>query len=510
VTLHDVLSYLGIRDLRTLAEAWDVEVIRKDDRTEYVDQLRQSKHKLLDEAHVKPKLAFDDLPYRVHMLVRWILRELLNSPGYTVPVDEFHESIIREEQELIEWAANGRALQHLDRKVVDIYKTILQAAWDDGEVNGAEYNLIEKLRQKLGITRRDHRVIEVQIEHFPSRSGGAHSVEEIEAAGYHLAKHGLLLRCKLDDGQKVYCIPEELGDILRGLYHIELMAPNYLSMLQQVPVAVIRAALEQEGQPFQGSREFLTARAIDGYVSPRSVLRQLNDHQLSGFLRALPGIRQDGSREIKVRNIVKYYDRLSIVTTPSGEPDNRITSYIAYYTDLARRAYDVLHATNVIARDNDIERAFEEATTALFVDYFRHKVTAMPGSNHADGRIDLDGSNRLILWDCKSCDGAYTLTEAGSRQFLAYASATDAKVASPMLVVAPAFTEESVAVAHKLKVHCRPGTEVALITADDLKWLAEVWQKRGKGCLPWEVLAYTGRLTRQVLEERLGTFARVR
>src|SRR5947209_10820636 len=100
VILHDVLTDLGIRDLRTFADAWGVEVIRKDDRAEYVEQLRQIKHKLEEPALVKAKVLFDDLPYRVHMLVRWMLRELLNTPGYQVVIETFHESLIREEQEL--------------------------------------------------------------------------------------------------------------------------------------------------------------------------------------------------------------------------------------------------------------------------------------------------------------------------------------------------------------------------------------------------------------------------
>jgi len=510
VTLHDVLRYLGIRDLRTFADAWDVEVIRRDDRDEYVDLLRQSKHKVLDESHVKPKLSFDDLPYRVHMLVRWVLRELLNTPGYVVPVDAFHEALVHEEEELIAWASNPRALQHLDKRVVEIYKTVLDAAWEDGDINTAEYNLIEKLRQKLGITRRDHRVIEAQMGRFPSKSGRAHSVEEIEGAAGHLSRHGLLLRFKGDDGARVYCVPEELGGLLRQIYGIELVAPNYRSLLAQVPVAAIRSALEEAGQPFSGTREFLAARAVDGYVSPRTVLRQLNDDQLANLLRGLPGIRQDGSKEIRVRSIVKYYDRLRVMDEPDGATDNRVSSYITYYTDLARRSYDLLHATNVISRDGDIERAFEEATTALFSQYLGHTVATMAGSNHPDGRIDLDPSNRVILWDCKSCESPYALTERGSRQFLDYAAATDTRVASPLLVIAPEFTPESVTVAHKLKTNCRPGTEIALVTADDLKWLAELWQKRGKGSLPWQVLAVTGRLTRDVIEDRLRSFAQTR
>jgi hypothetical protein len=127
VILHDVLTDLGIRDLRTFADAWGVEVIRKDDRAEYVEQLRQIKHKLEEPTLVKAKVLFDDLPYRVHMLVRWMLRELLNTPGYQVVIETFHESLIREEQELIEFAKSGRALQNIDRKVTEIYGEVLRA-----------------------------------------------------------------------------------------------------------------------------------------------------------------------------------------------------------------------------------------------------------------------------------------------------------------------------------------------------------------------------------------------
>lgn len=509
--LHDVLTDLGIRDLRTFADAWGVEVIRNDDRAEYVEQLRQIKHKLVDSTLVKGKVAFEDLPYRVHMLVRWMLRELLNTPGYQILVETFHENLIREEEELIDFAKSGRALQNIDRKVTEVYGEVLSAAWRDGEITRDEYHLIETLRQKLGITRRDHRVIEVLIGRFPSKGGGVHTVDEIEAAAAHLGKRGLLLRAPLADGHRAYCIPEELGDTLREIYGIELMTPNYLSLLQQVPVAAIRAALEHGGQPFSGTREFLTARAIDGYVSPRSVLRELSDEQLVSLLAGLPGIRQEGSREIRVRNVVKYYDRLDIVAPVTGaDKDNHLASYITYYTDLARRSYDLLHATNVIARDKDIERAFEQATTALFRDYFGHDVSTMPGSNHPDGMVDIEGSGRVIIWDCKSCDGPYTLTEATGRQFLAYVGATEGRVASPMLLIAPDFTADSVTAAHKLKTQCRPGTEIALVAADDLKWLAELWRKRGQGRLPWQVLAVTGRLTRPQIEERLKTFAALR
>jgi hypothetical protein len=507
VRLHEALSQLGVRELRSFADAWGVEVIRKDDRAEYIENLLQMRHELLDEAHVSARVHFDDLPYPVHMMVRLVLREMLNEPGFVASVDTFHENLLAQEHELFAWSADGRALLHLDKRTVEIYKDVLSAAWEDGNVDASEYHLIERLRQKLGITRRDHRVMEIQSGHFPSKSGQVHTVDEIEGAATHLLKHGLMVRPRMDDGSRAYCIPEEIGGVLRDIYRIELIAPNYHSLLEQLPVSAIRTALQQHGQPSTGTREFLMARLIDGYVSPRVVLRELTDEQLDTLLKALPGIRQDGSHEIRVRNVVKYYDRLTIVAKPTGEPDNRLTSYVAYYTDLARRAYDVLRATNVISKDKEIERGFEQATSILFQDYFRLPVETMSGSNHPDGRVDIRDGTRVILWDCKSCEGPYNLTDVHSRQFLAYAAAAHPRVASPLLVIAPAFTDESAHVAHKLKTACPPGTEIALVAAEDLLWLAEWWRAHADRPLPWQVLAVTGRLTRPLIEDRLKTFA---
>jgi len=119
VKLEEVLPLLGIPALRAFADAWNVEVIKKDDRAEYVRQLSLKRHELLDDAHVRPRVQFDDLPYPVHMLVREVLAQMLNWPGYVAPADDLHARLIEQENELLEWAAQPRSLQHLDRGTVE-------------------------------------------------------------------------------------------------------------------------------------------------------------------------------------------------------------------------------------------------------------------------------------------------------------------------------------------------------------------------------------------------------
>jgi hypothetical protein len=514
MNFEDALPLAGIRDLRSFTDAWAIEVVRRDDKADYVQRILESRHDILTTQRLETHLRFADIPYRTLMLVRAVLRQLLNEPKYIAPTTAFHEKLIAQEQHFSEWALRPNALKHLDPKSVDIYRTVLKDAWDSDGIDNSEFRLLEVLRKKLGFTRRDHRVVELQLGHLPGAHGTTNTVDEIEQAVVYLLKRGVVLRIQsVDGGARSYCIPEEIGDAIREIMGIELQAPAYTKLLEKLPVSVLRSALEASDQPFSGTGEFLIDRLIDGYVSPRVVLRQLTDDQLTALLKNLASLRPDGTKEIRVRNIVKYYDRLEFTTsdpvTGTGPPGE---AYVKYYLDLAWRRQGVLRAASVITKDLQIERRFEEATTALFTEHLGHPVERMEGSNHPDGHVNLSDPRRVLIWDCKSCEAAYSLTDRTARQFLAYATAVAPRVASPMLIIGPDFTADSVPAAMRLKAQCAPGTEICLIRAEDLLWLADAWKHRLSKAktaspLPWEVLSFTGRMTQDLLKQRLKTFS---
>ncbi len=61
--------------------------------------------------------------------------------------------------------------------------------------------------------------------------------------------------------------------------------------------------------------------------------------------------------------------------------------------------------------------------------------------------------------------------------------------------------------AQRLKVESGTDTDVALITAENLAWVAENWQPYSKnGSFDPEVFNHTGVLTRKTLEERMKLF----
>jgi hypothetical protein len=114
----------------------------------------------------------------------------------------------------------------------------------------------------------------------------------------------------------------------------------------------------------------------------------------------------------------------------------------------------------------------------------------------------------MALWDCKSSVVPYALTEVKCRQFLDYIHKERPAVVDPFLVISGSFTEDSAARALTLQAMCPPGTDVGLLRAEDLKWLAEKWKREnGDKRLPLDVLAHSGFLSRDVLEFRLKTFA---
>jgi hypothetical protein len=510
MNLTDSISALTLRDIRRTTDAWGVEVLRRDDIEEYRRQILANQAEILDTVSVERYIDLGGLPYHVQVMAKTALRRLLNEPRYVAEVGAFHGALIDAERAFLDYADNPKALRHINAEKIDLYKAVLAAAWEDLNINTSELHLMEVLRAKLGITRRDHRVMEVQLGKFPSATGKAHTIPEIEEAIRHLSHRGILLEVRLSDGAKAYCIPDELGDAIRSAMGIELKGPNFLAMMAKVPVRVVRQALDEADQPFAGNREFLSARVLDGYLSPRSVLRLLTDEELAELMRGLPGIKTEGSKEVRIRSIVRYFDGLDIGEVGSSSTTDKTALYVKYYTELASRSYAVLRAAGVISKDKEVDLGFERATTHLFQVFLGLSLETFEGSNHPDGRAALDDQHRVLLWDCKSCEQLYALTDRLARQFLAYATSVAPKVASPLLIVAPAYSSDSVDAVMRLKMLCPPGTEIALITADDLMWLGETWLKRrsqgGAGSIPWQVLATTGLLDRQILQKRVRSF----
>lgn len=94
--------------------------------------------------------------------------------------------------------------------------------------------------------------------------------------------------------------------------------------------------------------------------------------------------------------------------------------------------------------------------------------------NRADARVQLDG-DQCLLWDCKSAEEAVNLRDHLDGQFDGYLRKEREAGRQPLafLVVGPAFTPQSVSLAHQYTA--RTTWDVAPVTGEGLKHLAERW-----------------------------------
>jgi hypothetical protein len=75
------------------------------------------------------------------------------------------------------------------------------------------------------------------------------------------------------------------------------------------------------------------------------------------------------------------------------------------------------------------------------------------------------------------------------------------------LIIVPQIGNSAKIGALKLKNVCETDTDVALVTAEDLKWVAENWQKYTKSeKFSLQIFNMTGILDRRTLKERIEVF----
>jgi len=500
--IADVLPELTIQPLRRFADAWDVSTIKSDKRDVFEQAILGEASRIdTGEAVLQRLAAFErEIDYVHRTNAEMVLRRMLDVPDYVFADEcELIKRVVDADAAFFEYAKDNAAIRHLDQRSIDIYQSVLEVAWDN-KVSFDEYQLIERLRRKLGIARRDHRVMEVRV--LDTSPIGP---PEAEQALRDLTYHGFVCRFKRG-GQTQAVVPEEIALRLRSIYGITLQSSAYRNLAAKLPIAVIKEALQQANQPAVSlKKEFLIDRLIDGDVPPAALLERVDNDALDELLANFPEPKPLALRAVKIKHLISHFDRfVKPFEPPPAGPDS---IYYAYLVELASRQYGVLRAAGVIQQDQNVDRAFERGVRYAFSSLLGHPAIRFTGAAHADGGV-MAKKGRMVLWDCKSALRPYALTEAKCAQFLLYVAKEAPNVVCPFIVFSGEFTGDSEARALALKANCPRGTEIALMTAADLKWLADKWNREYPDKrLPLDVLAHTGLLNAGILELRLKLFA---
>jgi hypothetical protein len=188
------------------------------------------------------------------------------------------------------------------------------------------------------------------------------------------------------------------------------------------------------------------------------------------------------------------------------EADDSREKFYEYYVELATRDRENLLSNKVIKKDKDMDLAFEEGTRYLFEKKLGLSLESMPGCEHADGLLRFPKSKELFMWDTKSKESIYEFPNDHFNQFRRYIHNSTDRV-NCFMVIAPEISDKAEENAYRLKTQSGTDTDLSLISADDLKWVAENWKSYAYNeKFSLNVFNFTGVLDRGGLKKRMKIF----
>ncbi|MGM0558011.1 MAG: hypothetical protein ACQEVA_16620 [Myxococcota bacterium] len=475
----------------------------KFDEEQARDYITRNSEQLARPENVRRRLDMFDVDHSTRVLIYFVLETLLNTPECALEDNELVERIQQREQELIDEAESDDALQYADDKHIDIFRTVLEVAFDDDEISREEYSLLDRLRAKLEITRKQQRIIEAQLDAFPKTGGELHTHPDVKEALLHLQRQGIVFYCNRTEDGRTIVLPEELHEGIKQVVDIELSDNARELLWMNLKNSHLSDILRDQNLPGYGSKEEMAERLLQAETKPSEALDSLMSDDLYEICNSLPGVKVSGSKAERVERIIAHFDNLMIRDIPEGAaPGER---FYEYFTELASRDRENLLANDVISKDIDIERAFEEATQYLFQHKLGKELMEMKGSDHPDGSILMDDGT-LMMWDNKSKEGTYTFPNTHLKQFKRYIRDSIDHRVNCFMVIVPDVAEEAEQNCLKLKYDSQQhDSDVCIITAEDLKWIAENWQDMSsKDEFNLAVFDQTGILSRKKLEQVMG------
>lgn len=487
-------------DFRTYIEQIPNITIAKRIATAYVADYRRLGIEEIKEFLVKTAAQYtskeniakslDELKLDSNRSVRIIAPVLLKN--YLLDQDDFishqkdSDAAVLEYEKSIVDESNNFDFSKISRDFA-LFRYMLDTAWAyNGDVSVDEKNLIEALRKYLNISIREQHILEAKAGRFPEESNRLHTLDDIDNARKALQAKGLLMCIKDSDGNMCDIIPSDIAAGIRAYYGIEIRSYGYEKLVDYVIkktkksylLGIVNkasennkmASIEITANPTVAELKSVILKAINpsnllGGFSPRD---GLDATMLSAWCADL-GLPTAGTKAILILRLLSYYDELRQIEVKT-EDDREVL--LAHYHQLACRDLKYLRSNNIIDKDLQCERLFEDATNYLFEKLLRNKPLTLTGTEHPDGKLTF--KDKYIMWDNKSKETPVNLKDH-IQQFDGYIRASDKDVAV-FIVIAPEFTEKSVQVCVDYLLN--NDTQILLITADELKTVAEQWNKK--------------------------------
>src|SRR6056297_2561143 len=134
------------------------------------EQIEQNIDYLKNEERIREALNIANMSRTNRILTRSILTSLLEKPDLAATEDELFGCVQNREEWITKKAKDPNAFTFSDNRSIDIYQTVLKVALKDADISEEEFALLERLRQKLHISRLEHWMLESRLKMFPKRA----------------------------------------------------------------------------------------------------------------------------------------------------------------------------------------------------------------------------------------------------------------------------------------------------------------------------------------------------
>ena len=498
--IRDCLPLMTKFYLSRIVDSIFKENIPKGSEDQLIERIDQNSEYLSNPKRVREALNLKQMPRTHRILTHCTLSLLLEQNDLAATEEDLFNQVTAHEQWITDKANDPAAFAYSDKHALDVYRTVLEVALQDADVSEDEFALLERLRQKLKISRLEHCLLESDLGMFPKKGNALHTFEEFRQVNIDLQKRGILFFLNKADPQ-VLALPVEIGKQVAAFLKFEMRAQAQKLLHETLTMDQLRSVCRDLGLPSSGTKAQLSERLLEAQAKPSEILAAFSNEDLSQICRKLPGVAVSGPKSRLIQNIIDYFASLT-AKSPVDTEDPRETAY-QYFEELAARNNKELYRSGLINKDRQMEDQFEQATRFLFEKKLGCKLLELSGTERPDGGVAF-ANGELLLWDNKGKEQEYRFPKSHADQFLRYIRESQKRV-NVFLIIVPEIAKEAEHQAIRLKYRNETDTDIALITARDLKYLAETWPKFTKNNEPFDLNVFntTGLLDRNTLDQRM-------
>ncbi|MBP1987473.1 hypothetical protein [Halolamina salifodinae] len=443
-----------------------------------------------------PRLhALNDSPYQALVIRYGILRQLIQRPGYSMPKSELLENVQAWQRQVIEEFgeddfSESDDLLHLAKAGVsyknDVDDSELHMVYSYFELHNRSHESKHEYYTWLDFFKRLS-----AIGRFPKvrRSDSPeHAIDTIEKGLWSLQEQAILYEVNTEETKELVGIPEDYADYVRDWLYYEMSEENYLRMLEAIDPFDRQSLLVDVRDHYgieskTGGRNDRRRKSIvkDG-VFPSELLRYaLTKVELKAVVDRYGLDAHKQKTEEMISAIIEYFEQSQ---KSVGDDDPDVDLYLSAFEDIADGTVQQVppQLQDLVDADNPSEKLdvlFEDATAEIFSEVFNLSGTELLGQQAsgvvADGEIEQEG--KWLLWDNKRRAREFKMGSTTRSKIKSY---IDTKAEQHdvewFLVIAPEFSEN--AETHAEQLEMQVGEDIRLVSAGDLKALAEWWREQ--------------------------------